>query len=63
MPVKFDLSTASFETDLYEGEFDEEGIEIAGSCDCGNLVFIYLKIEEWEEIVERAKEFRDRKTR
>lgn len=63
--IKFDddptFTIGYFHTDRYEGEFVEDEIEISVLHDCGSTAYIYLKIEEWDEIVRRAKMFRDRR--
>lgn len=57
--ANLDFSTASFEISGYEGEFDEGGVvEIETPCCCGTWTTTCLTIEQLQEIVDAAKEFR-----
>lgn len=57
-----EFSTAHFEIDGYEGEFDEEGVvEIEVSCCCGHWATLCMTAEQFQEIAIEAKKFRDRR--
>jgi len=58
-----EFSTAHFEIEGYEGEFDEDGIiDLEVPCSCGGLATVSMTADNLAELVQEAKKFRDRRT-